>query len=315
MTHHDLLQRLQTLLESGDTTAAEPLARAYLRVNAPDDAARILSTPTLNTKTRLTLGALLGWCPPCVLIPPGTFWMGLGNPDIPPRSTQIPHPFWLCETPVTQAQWRAVMCNNPSKHVGVPERPVEQVSWFESVAYCNALSARLCLLPAYNITDIQGGDPGTLSSPSPKSLSRWRSPFQAKVSLYGWDSPAVRLPTEAEWEYAASDAGAITPQACDQNLWLREVVAWRGPRPAVCETPGNGFGLHDTLGVVCEWCWPHPPNRLRASSRPLRGGKFLSLSLALSEPPSPQRAFHLPPTECSDQTGFRFAVTASGMGS
>ena len=124
--------------------------------------------------------------------------------------------FFLAETECTQGQWEAVMGGNPSYFKGT-ERPVEQVSWEEAVEYCRKLTAK------------QRAE-GILPE--------------------GWE---WRLPTEAEWEYAAR-AGTTGPRHGELSS-----IAWRDgnsggePHPVKQKT-ANAWGLYDMMGNVLEWC-------------------------------------------------------------
>ena len=81
-----------------------------------------------------------------VAIKPGKFVMGSpdgegSDDERPAHPVEITEPFWLGQTEVTQAQWQAVMGNNPSYFKG-PDRPVEQVSWNDATEFCKRLSGK-----------------------------------------------------------------------------------------------------------------------------------------------------------------------------
>ena len=113
--------------------------------------------------------------------------------------------------------------------------PVEGVSWFDAVIFCNKLSAKEGRRPFYEIDD-------------------------KYVRVPDWNGPGYRLPTEAEWEYACR-ANASTPTRysfgddaaqLDEYGWFQ--VNSSRPHPVGRKKP-NGFGLHDMHGNVSEWCW------------------------------------------------------------
>jgi formylglycine-generating enzyme required for sulfatase activity len=79
-------------------------------------------------------------------IPAGKFTMGGSDSDETPHPVTLTKPFWLGRTEVTQAQWQAVMGNNPSNFKG-KDLPVESVSWDDAADFCNQLNAK-GLLPA-----------------------------------------------------------------------------------------------------------------------------------------------------------------------
>ena len=174
-----------------------------------------------------------------VTIPAGSFLMG--SPKDEPERLEREGPqhevtlgsFFMAQTPITQAQWRAVagwqklerdLKLDPSTFKGA-NRPVEQVSWFDALEFCRRLSQRT-------------------------------------GQRYG-------LPSEAQWEYACR-AGSTTPFHCGATLtpelanYDGNHVYGNGPKGTyreqtsdVASFPANGWGLHDMHGNVWEWCEDH----------------------------------------------------------
>jgi formylglycine-generating enzyme required for sulfatase activity len=137
--------------------------------------------------------------------------------------------FYMAKYPVTQAEYLEVTGANPSYFKG-PSLPVEQVSWFDAIEYCNKRSLNEGLVPAYT------------TSGSDVSWNR--------------EANGYRLPTEAEWEYACR-AGTQTPFYSGTSV---DEAGWhsgnsRGRTQPVGEKQPNPWGLYDMHGNVLEWCW------------------------------------------------------------
>jgi sulfatase modifying factor 1 len=202
-----------------------------------------------------------GWC----LIPAGSFDMG--SPDTEPcreahegpvHSVTITSPFYMKQTHVTQAEWRAKMDNDPSTFTGCDDCPVEKVNWFEAVSYANALSTSKGYDTCYEMTGCEGKAGEGLS--------------KCTVTFKGLDCEGYRLPTEAEWEYAAR-AGTTTAYWIGSNIGdggegvcgggdplgtLLPDAGWywfnseNRPHP-VAQLQANSWGLYDVHGNVYEW--------------------------------------------------------------
>lgn len=172
---------------------------------------------------------------------PGRFWMGSpkseasrDDADEKQHEVVVSLTFAIAVTEVTQGQYEQVMGNNPSQFSGAPDRPVENVSWFDAVSYCNRLSEREGIPPCYRI---DGKDVA------------WPDGLRCR---------GYRLPTEAEWEYAARADGS-TKYAGSETL---DVVAWRagtagGTTQTVAGKRANAWGLYDFSGNVWEWVWDY----------------------------------------------------------
>ncbi|MEA1933966.1 MAG: SUMF1/EgtB/PvdO family nonheme iron enzyme [Thermodesulfobacteriota bacterium] len=190
-----------------------------------------------------------------VEIPAGKFIMG--DNESGQVEVTISRSFMMDKYPVTQALYQKVMNNNPSSFKG-EDRPVENVSWFDAIEFCNELSKRIGLHEVYEVNG--------------KKVKR-------RPEANGY-----RLPTEAEWEYACR---ANTTGDHYGNL---DEIAWYDKNSGdqtqgVGQKKANDFGLYDMLGNVWEWCndWygDYPTNPVTDSTgaedgsyRVLRGGSW-----------------------------------------
>jgi formylglycine-generating enzyme required for sulfatase activity len=232
----------------------------------------------------------------------------------PQHRVRITRPFYLGVYEVSQAQYEAVMGDNPSnfsaggdgkeKVAGLEtgQHPVEQVSWLDAVKFCNKLGEREGRRPFYDID----GD---------------------TVTVRDWKAPGYRLPTEAEWEYACR-ANATPPARYSFGDDVAELgeYGWFGGNSdnrthPVGQKKPNGFGLFDMHGNVWEWCWDsyaegyysvspvdNPTGPAPASDRVLRGGGW---STAPRYCRSANRS-GLTPGYRSSRLGFRLALVQSG---
>jgi formylglycine-generating enzyme required for sulfatase activity len=164
-------------------------------------------------------------------IQPGTFTMGSPateqdrySDEGPQTTVALTRGFWMGKYEVMQGEYLAVMGSNPSYFTGDLNRPVEQVSWFEATNYCGKLTVQ--------------------------ERAAGRLPV-------GW---AYRLPTEAEWEYAAR-AGTTTRFSFGDDPGYTQLgnYAWFESNSGsqthpVGQKQANPLGLYDVYGNVFEWC-------------------------------------------------------------
>lgn len=194
------------------------------------------------------------------------------------RSWQVEvAPFEMAAYPVTQASYERITGLRPSTARG-DRLPVEGVSWWDAVRFCNDLSRLAGLTPAYELRPDAG--------------------------VAAWDTSAdgYRLPTEAEWEHACR-AGTTGPRygPLDEIAWYRGNADGR-VRPVGGRRP-NAWGLYDMLGNVWDWCWDLYDAEVYGTYRVLRGGGWSDEHWSCRA--SVRRRSH--PTFRIDDVGFRVA--------
>ncbi len=204
------------------------------------------------------------------LVPGGSFSMSSAEADSrPPHQVKVSS-FLMGKTEVTQDQYRKVMGANPSvfgAEADAGARPVENLSWFDAIAFCNALSELEGFEKVYSIDGAR---------------------VAADFSKSGY-----RLPTEAEWEFAAR-GGQVGKGTAFAGAEDASKVAWYeansggGTKPTASLSP-NELGLHDMSGNVWEWCWDwygpfdgqprsEPTGPASGEAKAIRGGGWYNAS-------------------------------------
>lgn len=256
------------------------------------------------------------------LIPAGSFQMGdqssplVGySSELPVRAVQV-SAFYMEKNLVTMEMWNVVRAwglthgygDVPGAAKGV-NHPVQTITWFQAVAWCNARSEKDGLAPCYTVFD---------------EIYRGGSPMSP---VCNWSANGYRLPTEAEWEKAArggriaesfpwgntiSNANANfnniggesyqTGSTGYNPIWGTGSTPYTSPAGSFA---ANGYGLYDMAGNVWQWCWdwyapysagsqtdPRGPASALGSHRVNRGGgwssyaRFCRVAMRLGETPS-----------------------------
>jgi formylglycine-generating enzyme required for sulfatase activity len=273
--------------------------------------------------------------PEMVFVKGGTFEMGDVMGDDEYESEKPVHEvrlndFYIGKYEVTFEEFDA-FCNATKRQKpddrgwGRGRRPVINVSWYDAVEYCNWLSEKEGLQKVYTINKDQK-DPNNTNS---FDDLKWT------ISI-NWKANGYRLPSEAEWEYAARQGGQKVRFGNGKDIADPEEINYHGGEdykknysktgvyrgetvPVGSLKSPNSLGLHDMSGNVWEWCWDwydgdyyaaSPPNDPKGpdtgSSRVGRGGSWFG------SPRSVRAALrvHDSPGGSGDNVGFRLARAA-----
>ena len=197
----------------------------------------------------------------------GSFMMGSNDySDEKPIHEVSVSSFYISKYEITQKEWQEVMGSNPSYFKG-DKLPVENISWYDAIEYCNKRSIKEGLKPCY-------------------------SGSGANISC-DWTANGYRLPTEAEWEYAARGGKKSKGYKYSGSDDIKKVAWYKSNSGSkthpVGENQANELGIYDMSGNVWEWCWDwyssdyyskspssNPRGPSSGEKRVLRGGSWSS---------------------------------------
>ena len=220
-----------------------------------------------------------------VFLQGGTFQMGdrlsEGYSSEYPLHNVTLDDFYISKTLITQSDYAAIMGSNPAHDYGVGDNyPVYDVTWFDAIKYCNKKSINENLTPSYSVNGDTNPD-------------NWGTNIVPDVN---WNANGYRLPTEAEWEYAARggvhESDNYRYSGCNEEsdlpnyAWYSANNSPNGTKEVATKLP-NQLGLYDMSGNVYDWCWdwysgnyyssspslnPHGPDS--ETYRVIRGGSW-----------------------------------------
>ncbi|RTE11427.1 formylglycine-generating enzyme family protein [Paenibacillus whitsoniae] len=172
---------------------------------------------------------------------------GRGNDKKVITWTETIEPFYVMKYPVTQHLYHLVMQDEVEPHIN--ERPITEVSWLDTLVFCNKLSRILGRTECYTIA------------------------HESENTIYNKEANGFRLLTDAEWQYACkAGTKGYRYEKIDKIAWYEENS--NGLAQEVGKLLPNPWGLYDMIGNVWEWCWDLYDTKRYGNYRIFRGGSW-----------------------------------------
>ncbi|MBO7639751.1 MAG: SUMF1/EgtB/PvdO family nonheme iron enzyme, partial [Treponema sp.] len=228
--------------------------------------------------------------------------------------TYIPN-FYMCEHEVTQAEYQEYCCysgSSPNTLWADLNYPATYINWYSAIVYCNLRSMAENRTPVYSLngetnpalwndkTEGTGEYVGKYAGPS-TNIDTWNN-IEMDSSANGY-----RLPTEAEWEYAARGGMQADPYAYSGSDTPSEVAVYDVSDFAPSQVKSknaNSIGIYDMSGNVAEWTWDTSDG---GTNRYFRGGSF---STTIEDFLKVNKRLYQPPYNGNSTQGFRVVLNA-----